>query len=92
MSLRLVSPVPLKADNGDARAEFTLKAGESADIILESEANAAIAGEQLNDFVTESLRRTINYWKDWISRCTYKGRWMEVGQPLCAPVEITLFF
>ena len=78
LSLRLVSPVPLKVDNGDARAEFMLKAGESADIMLESEANAAIAVEQLHDFVTDSLRRTINYWKDWISRCTYKGRWMEV--------------
>jgi GH15 family glucan-1,4-alpha-glucosidase len=77
LSLRLVSPVPLKADNGDARAEFTLKAGESASIILESEANSTIAGEQLNDFARESMLRTINYWKDWMSRCTYKGRWLE---------------
>jgi hypothetical protein len=28
--------------------------------------------------VTESLRRTINYWKYWIGRSTYKGRWLEV--------------
>ena len=78
LSLRLISPFPLKVDNGDASAEFTLKAGESVGIILESEANSAIAGEQLNDYVRESMRRTINYWKDWISRCTYKGRWLEV--------------
>jgi len=43
LSLRLVSPVPLKVDNGDASAEFTLKAGESAGIILESDANPTIA-------------------------------------------------
>ncbi len=24
------------------------------------------------------LKRTINYWKDWVGRSTYKGRWLEV--------------
>jgi GH15 family glucan-1,4-alpha-glucosidase len=29
-------------------------------------------------FITESLFKTVNYWKNWISRSTYNGRWMEV--------------
>jgi len=65
-------------ENGDAGAEFTLKAGDYADFLLESEANKEVTGENVAQFVTESLRRTINYWKDWISRSTYKGRWLEV--------------
>ncbi|HET6252654.1 MAG TPA: glycoside hydrolase family 15 protein [Puia sp.] len=78
LSLRLRGTAPLAIKDGDAGAEFTLKAGEIADFLLESEVNQDITGENFTQGVTESLRRTINYWKDWMARSTYKGRWLEV--------------
>jgi GH15 family glucan-1,4-alpha-glucosidase len=78
MSLRLRGTVPIAIMDGDAGAQFTLKAGDRADFVLESEANEAVTGENFTQYVTECLRRTINYWKDWMGRSTYKGRWLEI--------------
>lgn len=78
LSLRLRGTVPVFFDERDAGAEFTLKAGETADFLLESEENEAVQGDNFTQFVTDSLRQTINYWKDWVARSTYRGRWMEV--------------
>ncbi len=78
LSLRLRGTVPITVRDGDAGAEFTLKAGDKADFLLESEANQEVSGENFTQYVTECLLRTINYWKDWMGRCTYKGRWLEV--------------
>ena len=76
--LRLQAGVPLEVNGPDAITEFTLKAGESVDFILENAGNQVVTGENLASFVTQNLRETINYWKDWVSRSTYKGRWLEV--------------
>jgi len=77
-SLRLIGTVVLTDQDGDAGAEFTLKAGDSADFLLESESNQGTEVDGLSGLVTASLRRTINYWKDWVGRSTYRGRWLEV--------------
>ena len=29
-------------------------------------------------YVAESFKRTMNYWRNWIGHCTYKGRWREM--------------
>jgi GH15 family glucan-1,4-alpha-glucosidase len=78
LSLRLQGGVPLEVSGPDAMTEFTLKAGESMDFLLENAGDQAVTGEDLSAYVIQSLRETINYWKDWVSRSTYKGRWMEV--------------
>jgi GH15 family glucan-1,4-alpha-glucosidase len=76
--LRLRSSVPMKLEENDAIAEFTLPANSTADFLLE------YIGKQHNDqkdfkqFITESLFETVNYWKNWIAQSTYRGRWMEV--------------
>jgi GH15 family glucan-1,4-alpha-glucosidase len=78
LPLRLHGTVALDVSGGDAGAEFTLKAGETADFLLEAEANEKVTTENFKEYVTGCLRKTINYWKDWTSRSTYKGRWQEV--------------
>ncbi|HEY4065003.1 MAG TPA: glycoside hydrolase family 15 protein [Puia sp.] len=76
-SLRLRCSVPIQVNDNDAVAEFTLAAGESADFILE-EASAEPEGkDDLKSYITQTTIQTINYWKDWVARSTYKGKWME---------------
>ena len=76
--LRLIASIPLQVKDNDAFAEFTLAANQSADFILEEEASGEKAGRgDLKAFITESVIQTNNYWKDWTSRSTYKGRWLE---------------
>jgi GH15 family glucan-1,4-alpha-glucosidase len=77
MNVRLKASIPLQISGGDATAEFTLAAGETADFLLESAGNDAAPDTDLSGLVTSILFETIHYWKDWVSRSTYKGRWME---------------
>jgi len=76
-SLRLSASIPMQISDNDAIAEFTLAAGQSADFLLQ-EASAEPAGkEDLKGYITQTTIQTINYWKDWIARSTYKGKWLE---------------
>ncbi len=73
----LRSSIPLEVREGDARAEFTLGADEHADFVMElyegTESPCAMP-----DYVADSFKRTLDYWRAWIGRCTYGGRWREM--------------
>ncbi|PZF72752.1 glycoside hydrolase family 15 protein [Taibaiella soli] len=75
--LRLKSSVPLHVKGNDAIAEFTLGAGQTADFLLEQVDKGQVGKEDFETFITDSLFRTVNYWKDWVGHSTYRGRWME---------------
>ena len=78
LKIRCKASIPLQIRDGDAIASFTLAAGETADFLLESADNASVTNEDFAKVITDSLFETIHYWKDWVSRSTYKGKWMEV--------------
>lgn len=75
-ALRLTSSGPLQIENGDAVATFTLRPDESVSFVLE-DANATVHCDA-NGFVAESFKSTLNYWREWIGRCQYQGRWREM--------------
>jgi GH15 family glucan-1,4-alpha-glucosidase len=74
--LALSSTWPMETDGDDARTRFTIKAGESGAMILESGKSprpAKIAPHQVQRWYTE----TREYWQDWLARGSYRGRWRE---------------
>jgi len=77
LDVRLKATIPLQLTGNDATAEFTLAAGEIADIVIENADNENIPYDNLKERNTQLLISTINYWKDWVGRSTYKGRWRE---------------
>lgn len=78
IALRLISSIPLHLEEADAVATFTLAAGETADFLLEHIDKKHNHEQDFETFITDSLFRTVNYWKEWTSRNNYNGRWMEV--------------
>jgi GH15 family glucan-1,4-alpha-glucosidase len=74
--LRLHSSVPVKVENGNAVARFRLRADEAASFVLED--GHEQRGCNAHDYVARSFKRTLNYWRRWISHCRYTGRWQEV--------------
>jgi GH15 family glucan-1,4-alpha-glucosidase len=75
-ALRLRADIPLRLDGDAVVAEFTLRAEESAGFILEA-ATTGSPSEALG-FVPESFKATLNFWRRWVARSTYRGRWREM--------------
>jgi GH15 family glucan-1,4-alpha-glucosidase len=78
LALRLVSTHPLSVDDGDAAISFTLHTGDKAIFILDINSYTGDSSQELEKVAEASLYDTINYWKEWVSRGKYKGRWMEI--------------
>ena len=76
--LRLVSEVPMKIENGAAIAEFTLAADKKATFVLEEDGPGKESRCKAPEFASESFKETLNFWRKWMSRCTYRGRWREM--------------
>jgi GH15 family glucan-1,4-alpha-glucosidase len=79
LSLGLASSVPLKQDGQGVCAEFTLREGETAVFMLQEIPSGAGRGLTLSEQEGwEGFKRTVEYWRRWLSKCTYAGRWREM--------------
>jgi GH15 family glucan-1,4-alpha-glucosidase len=78
MALRLWTSVPLRLCNGDAIAEFTLRADEHAAFVLEWAQPGEESPILMPDYVSSCFKNTSNFWRRWIGRSTYQGRWREM--------------
>jgi GH15 family glucan-1,4-alpha-glucosidase len=78
LGLRLRTSLPVEIHNGAARAEFTLRAGETASFVLEEAREGEDSPSAHSDYVPEAFKETLNFWRSWIGRSIYKGRWREM--------------
>lgn len=76
-TLRLRADLPLKAREGDAEAEFTLRAGECANFVLEEVTAGRLSRMENPNYVAEAFKETMNFWLAWSARSNYRGRWRE---------------
>ena len=68
-----------KNAKGAAGGHFTLGEGERATFVLAHLQQGEGPGEILSDVgFEELLQSTIDYWRRWLSNCTYQGRWREI--------------
>ena len=79
LALSIQGDFELNVYKGRVISEFDLPAGESVSVTL------SLLGKEASSpvVVTEEeaqrlLNETIGYWRRWLSRCTYKGRWREM--------------
>jgi GH15 family glucan-1,4-alpha-glucosidase len=77
-ALRLRTGVPVEIHEGAAVAEFTLGAGQTAAFVLEDAVGDSPSAAE--HYVAESFKDTMNFWRRWMRRCTYAGRWRETVQ------------
>jgi GH15 family glucan-1,4-alpha-glucosidase len=82
IDLALLSPVPLAVEDDGVVAEFVLQPGESATFILRQVEDWTKDGSVLEGPVDgdDVLERTVSFWRAWIGRCAYQGRWREMVQ------------
>ncbi|MBA3702519.1 MAG: glycoside hydrolase family 15 protein, partial [Rubrobacteraceae bacterium] len=92
LSLGLATGVPLQRDGGSAVAEFTLGGGESAVFVLREIEAGGDCGLSLSEKEEDELfKETVEYWRRWLSKCTYAGRWREVVQRSALALKLMTF-
>ena len=77
LALRLRSSVPLQIENGAAVAEFALGADASAWFVLEVVHAQEPSPSEHPDYESDSFKETVNFWRRWVARSSYSGRWRE---------------
>jgi GH15 family glucan-1,4-alpha-glucosidase len=92
LSLGLASSVPLQRSAGGVVADFTLGEGDSLTFAfrrLSADDNltrcpGAIQAEDL-------FRDTVDFWRRWLSKCTYTGRWREIVERSALTLKLLSF-
>jgi GH15 family glucan-1,4-alpha-glucosidase len=92
VQLALISRFPLAKEGEGVAVEFDLAAGEQATFVLRQvEAGgpgelleARLMGEQL-------LRSTVRFWKQWLGRSRYTGRWREMVHRSALALKLLTF-
>lgn len=80
LTLALSSEAPLvRTARGGVEAEFVLSEGEDTAFMLTSvDAHATDPPPFSSSEAGEAFAATVAFWRKWLSRCTYTGRWSEM--------------
>jgi len=88
----LLSPVPLAMDDGGVHAHFELEPGGEA--VFSFRFGPAGAGRSLLDAPTngqEALYRTTKFWRKWLNKGRYEGRWREMIERSALALKLLTF-
>jgi GH15 family glucan-1,4-alpha-glucosidase len=78
LDLVLAASAPFQAEGGGVTARFTLGEGQSLTFVLWCLNPDDRPGMTPGAAGAEDLfRGTVEFWRRWLSRCTYAGRWRE---------------
>ena len=79
LCLALETATPLRQHGeADVHAEFTLVAGESATFVLEQVPENYVPRKYSEEETREAFEATAEYWRRWLSKSRYTGRWREM--------------
>jgi GH15 family glucan-1,4-alpha-glucosidase len=92
LSLGLAASMPLTRDGDGVTADIRLAEGHSATFVLrllqpdDHIGRCPHAGEAEDRF-----RDTVIFWRRWLSKCTYHGRWREIVQRSALALKLLTF-
>jgi GH15 family glucan-1,4-alpha-glucosidase len=66
------------AEDAAATASFDLKTGQTAYFILEQAEQGQKLWSSAADFAQKTKEETIAFWRGWIGKSKYHGRWREI--------------
>ncbi len=91
LSLGLASDVPLKESGGGVGSEFTLQAGQTLTFVLHGATESAYDGHISVEESLSFLEETVDYWRRWIAKCSYRGRWREMVHRSALTLELLVY-
>lgn len=79
LSLGLSTNAKLEKTDMGVVSDFTLHRGESISFVLQIiDKDSDCLAPMPEKLVEELFRKTVYYWRNWVSHCTYEGRWREM--------------
>src|SRR3712207_2045429 len=92
LSLGLATNVPLRPDGKGVVAEFTLLEEETAVFVLRQiEPGAGCGDTLLEEEEKELFEQAVDYWRRWLSKSTYTGRWREMVHRSALTLKLLTF-
>ncbi len=76
--MTLYSTVSMQEQSGDIISDFTLQSGNSATFVFGGLRPQGLPPEMA--LLEERFQQTSRFWKNWIAKSKYKGRWREMVQ------------
>ena len=87
-TLELAASVPVEGENMKSVAEFSVNAGERESFVLNYRPSHLDTLPIIDP--EQALSQTEEGWREWSSRCTYRGRWKDaVGRSLITLKALT---
>lgn len=78
LNLELITDVSLSKNERGVCAEFALEADQSAVFVLRQLTSSDEASSCHRQEAQQLFEATVDYWRRWLSRCVYKGKWREM--------------
>jgi GH15 family glucan-1,4-alpha-glucosidase len=78
LCLALQATTPIACDDEGVHSEFSLSAGQSVTFVLEQVERDYVPREYSEQETREAYERTIQFWRNWLSKSRYRGRWREM--------------
>jgi GH15 family glucan-1,4-alpha-glucosidase len=76
LPMALYSTAPLRQEGQDVTSEFSLQAGRTASFVFGGLRAQGLPPEM--EFVGKRFQQTGCFWKTWIAKSKYRGRWREM--------------
>jgi GH15 family glucan-1,4-alpha-glucosidase len=92
LSLGLASFFPLRQEGDGILAEFTLQEEQSTVFVLREIEAGEDCGACFSTMEEQEIfMRTVDYWRRWLSKCTYTGRWREMVRRSALTLKLLTF-
>lgn len=92
LNLWLGSTIPLQREGNGVVAEFSIPQGHELTFSLQQVETIDACGKAISEDQAEKLFcQTVTYWRQWLSRCTYRGRWREMVQRSALTLKLLTF-
>jgi GH15 family glucan-1,4-alpha-glucosidase len=92
LTIGLTAHTPLQASENGVISRFSLREGETAVFVLREVLPGTGCGICVFEEEAEVMfRKTVAYWRKWLSRCTYTGRWREIVHRSALALKLLTF-
>ncbi|HXL74151.1 MAG TPA: glycoside hydrolase family 15 protein, partial [bacterium] len=89
--IRIQSTVPLQAEGSSVWSEFELVSGGQATFVIGEADHNGKPFPMDENFLKKMLFDTIRFWKEWIGRSQYQGRWREMVNRSALTLKLLTF-